>query len=115
MHQSLHVPKFHIEHVVPSSAGVPSTPDNLALACPSCNLHKTNRLNAVDPESGASAPLFHPRMHVWIDHFRWSGFNILGLTATARATIEALQLNHPRRLKVRMAEAMFDLFPPRLV
>jgi hypothetical protein len=29
-----------------------------------------------------------------------------------RATVFALDLNHPRRLLIREAEELFDLFPP---
>jgi hypothetical protein len=41
-------------------------------------------------------PLFNPRQQSWIEHFRWSldGTQILGLSATGRATIEALQMNN---------------------
>ena len=31
---------------------------------------------------------------------------------TGRATVFALDLNHPRRLLIRQAEALFGLFPP---
>lgn len=43
MHQSLQGATFHLEHAVPRSAGGTDELDNLALACPSCNLHKADR------------------------------------------------------------------------
>jgi hypothetical protein len=113
MHQSLQVATFHMEHIVPSSAGGPSSPENLALACPACNLHKSNRLMVSDPDSQLVVPLFHPRLHVWSDHLTWSGYEVVGLTPIGRAAIAALDLNHSRRLKVRMAEETFRLFPPQ--
>jgi hypothetical protein len=39
--------------------------------------------------------LFHPRQQRWQDYFNWNErFElIIGVTATGRATVEALQLN----------------------
>lgn len=112
MSQSLQGATFHLEHIVPRTCGGETTAENLALACPGCNLHKSDRSHATDPDTGLSAPLHHPRQHPWSDHFTWQDTRIIGLTPTGRATISALDLNHPRRLRVRAAEAHFDLFPP---
>ena len=113
MRQSLQGATFHIEHVVPQSAGGPDTADNLAIACPSCNLGKSNRVRAADPETGEEAPLFNPRSEQWPDHFAWGeGRTVLGLTPIGRATVAALNLNHPRRVRIREAESLLDLFPP---
>jgi hypothetical protein len=113
MHQSLQGATFHVEHITPSSVGGADSDENLALACPSCNLGKSNRVVAPDPESGRDAPLFNPRLDHWGDHFEWgSERRIMGRTSTGRATIAALNLNHPRRLLIRAAEEQFDLFPP---
>ncbi|WP_395734601.1 HNH endonuclease [Prosthecobacter sp.] len=106
--------RVHFEHVVPRTCGGGTTPENLALACPGCNLHKSDRSHATDPGTNLSAPLYHPRQHLWSEHFAWQDTRIIGLTPTGRATISALDLNHPRRLRVRAAEALFDLFPPPL-
>jgi 5-methylcytosine-specific restriction endonuclease McrA len=76
MHQALQGASFHIEHVLPSSRGGPTEVENLALACPSCNLHKADQTEAVDPVSGAAAPLFNPRRDSWSDHFRWENYRI---------------------------------------
>jgi hypothetical protein len=112
MHQALQGATFHVEHTVPSSRGGASDLANLAWACPACNLHKSNRVEAVDPESGAVVPLFNPRGNAWSDHFRWDGYQVVGLTPVGRATVFALDLNRPRRLMIRKAEEMFGLFPP---
>ncbi len=112
MHQALQGATFHVEHVVPSSRGGSDGQENLALACPSCNLHKSDRVEVPDPDSGATAPLFNPRRGNWSDHFRWNGCRVVGVTPVGRATVFALDLNHPRRLLIREAEEMFGLFPP---
>ena len=69
MHQSLQGGTFHIEHVTPRSHGGSDDPDNLALACPSCNLHKSDRIEAIDPDSGVEMALFNPRTACWQEHF----------------------------------------------
>jgi hypothetical protein len=112
MHQSLQGGTFHIEHIVPVSKGGPSDSQNLALACPACNLHKSNRLSTIDPETGPDTPLFNPRTERWNEHFEWEGEFLKGRTAVGRATIEAFDLNNPRRIQIRRAERLFDLFPP---
>lgn len=112
MSQSLQGATFHLEHILPRTCGGGTTPENLALSCPSCNLHKSDRSHATDPETGLSAPLYHPRQQLWSDHFAWQDTSLVGLTPTGRATISALDLNHPRRLRIRTAEALFNLFPP---
>ncbi len=112
MHQSLQGATFHIEHVIPSSAGGSDDPDNLCLACVSCNPHKSDRVSAPGPETGQIVPLFHPRSDRWGDHFSWDGHRVVGRTPVGRATVAALDLNAPRRLLIREAEALFNLFPP---
>lgn len=112
MSQSLQGASFHLEHIRPVAKAGATTLENMALACPSCNLHKSNRLTAQDPESQLTVPLYHPRTHSWSEHFAWRATTVLGLTPIGRATIAALDLNHTRRLRVRDAEAKFGMFPP---
>jgi len=112
MHQSLQGATFHIEHTLPASRGGADDLDNLALACPNCNLHKADRIETADPDSNVEVRLFNPRIDCWLEHFRWDGYRIIGLTAIGRGTIFALQFNHPRRLLIRQAEELFGMFPP---
>ncbi len=113
MHQALQGGTFHLEHIIPDARGGPSTLDNLAWSCPGCNLRKSDRIEAHDPDSGASVPLFHPRSDKWSEHFRWEGYLLVGKTPVGRATVAALELNHPRRLLIRHAEELFRMFPPQ--
>ncbi len=112
MHQALQGGTFHVEHVLPRSCGGQSSLDNLAWACPGCNLCKSNRVEARDPQTGERVRLFNPRLDRWDDHFQWSAYRVVPLTAIGRATVEALGLNHPRRIRIRQAEKWCDLFPP---
>jgi hypothetical protein len=112
MHQSLQGATFHVEHVVPQSRGGKTVLANLAWACPGCNLHKSNRIEALDSVTAMLVPLFNPRADVWADHFEWNGYEIVARTDTGRATLAVLNLNHPRRILIRQAEELFSLFPP---
>src|SRR5207244_2768256 len=83
------------EHIIPHVAGGTDDLSNLALSCQGCNNHKYTSVTALDPVTGERVPLFHPRAHVWAEHFVWSeDFTLLiGLTPTGRATIQKLRLN----------------------
>ena len=76
MLQSIQGATFYVEHIIPLSKSGESSNENLALACPSCNFHKSDCIEAEDPESGKGAPLFNPRKHRWADHFRLDGVSI---------------------------------------
>ena len=113
MHQTLQGATFHLEHILPRSRSGATDPDNLAWSCPGCNLRKSDRIEAIDPESGTAVPLFNPRADRWAEHFRWQGNSLIGRTPTGRATVSFLELDHPRRLLIRQAEELFGLFPPQ--
>jgi hypothetical protein len=103
---------FHIDHVIPVAADGPTIDDNLALACVSCSLRKGARLAAIDPETGIEIYLFNPRKDFWLDHFRWEGVQVIGLTAKGRATIEALKMNRSLVLSIRAEENRIGRHPP---
>ena len=112
MHQSLQGATFHIEHVIPRVRGGVSDSSNLALACPSCNLHKADRVSSQPNASTVAIVFFNPRSDVWADHFEWDDYTLIGKTEVGRVTIQALDLNQERRIKIRRAEQLFGLFPP---
>lgn len=111
MHESLQGASFHVEHVIPQSKGGESTLENLALACPGCNLHKGGSTTAVDPLTGERVALFHRLQQRWSEHFRFKGIEMEGLTATGRAIVVLLDLNHTRRQRIRQVEEAFGLYP----
>ncbi|MBI4863509.1 MAG: HNH endonuclease [Candidatus Riflebacteria bacterium] len=98
--------RFHVDHVVPRAAGGQTTVDNLALACVSCSLGKWASQTAIDPDSGAEAPLFNPRTQPWPEHFSWEGDRVAALTPTGRATVIALAMNRPLIVAIRQEEAI---------
>jgi hypothetical protein len=104
--------EFHIDHIIPVSAGGPTTPDNLALACVGCSLRKGARRRAVDPVKMQTVRLFHPRRQRWSTHFRWDGIWLAGRTAVGRATVDALGMNRVVLLAIRLEEAERGRHPP---
>jgi HNH endonuclease len=106
---------MEIEHLIPEALGGLTEEQNLWLACSLCNDHKSNRIAARDPLSGETVRLFDPRRQVWSEHFQWTetGDRILGLTATGRATVAALNLNRPSLVKARQLWVGVGWHPPR--
>lgn len=101
------------EHIVPIASGGLTIRENLWRSCRSCNESKAARTHAKDPETGESAPLFNPRSQIWADHFRWTEnyTQIVGVTATGRTTIDALQLNRSLLVKARRRWRMMGWIP----
>ena len=93
--------QFHVEHIIPRQHGGPDDAQNLALACPDCNLLKGPNLTGVDPNTQRVERLFHPRRDKWSEHFVQEGARISGKTPAGRVTVSLLKMNNPRRLEVR--------------
>jgi hypothetical protein len=94
--------RFHLEHIVPIALGGSDADTNRALACASCNLAKADRIAGQDPVTGQELLLFHPRIHLWHEHFAWSdNHTLIGRTPIGRATIAALDMNSEFRLAAR--------------
>jgi hypothetical protein len=60
------------------------------------------------------APLFHPRAHLWREHFVWShdATLVLRTTPTGRATVAELKLNREPPVNIRRVLAGAGLHPP---
>ena len=112
MHQSLQGATFDLEHIIPRALGGSSDSSNLALACPSCNLHKADRTSTSISSNGDSIPFFNPRLDEWGNHFEWDDYTPIAKSEIGRVTIQSLDLNHERRIRIRRAEQLFGLFPP---
>lgn len=95
---------FHIDHVIPKSAGGETIAENLALACVSCSLRKAARQDSIDPQTGREVLLYNPRSDDWHDHFKWEGEYVTGMTPTGRATITALNMNRLLAIAIRREE-----------
>lgn len=93
--------KHEPDHIIPIQHGGDSSAENLALACFYCNRYKGPNVGSFDNESGLLTPFFHPRQHVWREHFRLADGEIKALSAEARVTLNILKINTPTRIKQR--------------
>jgi hypothetical protein len=105
---------FSVEHIVPSSKGGANALTNLAYSCQGCNGRKYTSVEAIDPATGETAPLYHPRRHTWTDHFAWNEDYtlVIGLTPTGRATVDKLQLNRLGLANLRRVLVAVGAHPP---
>lgn len=80
--------QFTLDHLQPRSLGGTDDLENLALACHRCNTRRYNFTTGIDPKNNSIVSLFNPRMHLWNEHFIWSGdrLQIVGLSDIGRAT-----------------------------
>lgn len=105
---------FHIDHILPLDQGGKSELENLALSCGGCNSFKANKKTAEDPVTKAELTLYNPRTDKWTSHFAWSDdyLEIVGLTPTGRATVEALKLNRTGLINIRKLTILIGEHPP---
>jgi hypothetical protein len=92
---------FHLEHIVAKQHGGEDDLDNLAWACSRCNFRKGTNLTSIDPSTAAIVDLFHPRRHVWREHFTVRDARIMGVTPLGRATAKLLDMNAQHRVQLR--------------
>lgn len=59
--QHLVMARLEIEHIIPLAKGGTDEASNLWLACPICNGHKSDKTDAIDPDTNTTVSLFNPR------------------------------------------------------
>lgn len=103
-----------LEHIIPKARGGSDDEENLWLACRLRNETKGILIEAADPQTAVTVPLYNPRTQVWTDHFAWDeqGTRIIGLTAVGHATVRALSLNGELRVRARAIWAEAGYHPP---
>ena len=103
---------FEVEHMIPKSRQGLDVEWNFALACRSCNLHKGNRVSAIDPVTQTETRLFNPRQDNWNDHFQVIPTReIIGKTAIGRGTVICLNINNESQIFARGLWIQWNLFP----
>lgn len=105
---------FSIEHIIPRSKSGTDAFSNLALSCQGCNNRKYTAIEAIDPVTGMTVPLFHPRRDIWSNHFAWNEAYtlVIGLTPTGRATVDFLQINRDGLVSLRRVLRAVNEHPP---
>ena len=114
--EDLTVAIFEFEHILPRSVGGETVFENICFACPTCNRYKADRTSAIDPDTQVEVPLFHPHQDPWQEHFLWNenATELVGLSATGRATIAALRMNRRQLIRVRRMWVAMGEHPPEL-
>ena len=104
---------FEVEHVRPQAEAGTDEEDNLALACRSCNIYKSDHLTGFDEVTQSEIRLFHPRRDVWEDHFEALAETgvIQGRTEVGRATVTRLRMNREVQQNARLQWARLGVFP----
>jgi len=107
---------FSVEHILPRVKGGTDNLDNLAFACQGCNNFKYTITDALDPLTGKLTSLYHPRKHIWKEHFKWNEnyTKLVGLSAIGRTTIQKLKLNREGVINQRRVLAKLGLHPPEV-
>lgn len=90
-----------IDHIIAVQHGGATTAENLAFACVHCNRRKGPNIASIDLETEEVTPLFHPRKHIWDEHFELHSGHISPRTPIGRATVYLLSLNAAERIRVR--------------
>lgn len=105
--------RFEVEHVIPPAAGGTNAVANLALACRSCNLYKSNHTSHSVANSDDAVALYNPRVDDWKSHFHveLATVEIQGITPNGRATVACLRMNSEAQLAARRQWARLGIFP----
>src|SRR5215213_12001812 len=112
--QDLVYTDLQFDHLNPFSKGGTDKEENFWLACPRCNLAKSDKTDGFDDVTRTRVPLFNPRTQDWHEHFEWSadGLYIIGKTAIGRVTVAEVKLNNDLFLKVRRNWIKAGWHPP---
>ena len=104
---------FEVEHITPPRRGGTNGDENLALACRSCNLYKSDFVVYQDPVSLETLRLFNPRVDRWQEHFACNSElgSIDALTPIGRATVACMRMNSNHQLSARLQWVRLGLFP----
>lgn len=105
--------RFQIDHIIAEQHRGPTSKENLALACYTCNHHKGPNIAGFDLVTNGTIPLFNPRKEVWSDHFRWNDAELEGKTPVGRVTIHVLAINRDFRVALRRTLIQEGVFPVR--
>ena len=110
MRQAVDDAPFEIDHAIARKHLGPTTASNLCLSCYYCNSSKGSDTSSLDRKTRKLTPLFNPRRHKWVRHFRWHGPYLIGRTPIGRVTVTLLHINEELRVELReelMAEGLF--------
>lgn len=94
--------RHEVEHIIPDDL-IDSELTGLALACRSCNSHKSD-FTSGKASDGSICGLYNPRTKTWSEHFEFSEVDgyFRGKTRIGEATIQRLNLNSVEQNSARL-------------
>ena len=103
---------FHVDHIIPRKHNGADETDNFCFACYKCNGYKGYNISGFDPQTGDLSRLYHPRQHIWQEHFQLNADStITGLTPEGRTTVAVLQINEESRVEHRQVLTQLAAIP----
>jgi len=102
---------FETDHIISRKHDGPTTFDNLAWACASCNRNKGTNIATLLGGPPRLVRLFHPRRDLWSEHFILQKVEIESLSEVGMAASKVLKLNEDIRLKERRSLAQSGRYP----
>lgn len=103
--------RYQIDHIISRKHGGLTVSENLAYACALCNGSKGSNIGTVLQNEDVFVRLFHPRKHVWHEHFNVVEGALEARSDLAAATIKVLDLNNINRILERSDLIEAGLFP----
>ncbi len=101
----------HVDHIVSLKHGGPTTLENLAYACGSCNRRKGSDIGSIDWPGGQFCRFFNPRTDRWNDHFRLEDALIRPISDVGRVTARILGFNDHDRVLERQTLIDIGRYP----
>ena len=99
------------DHIIAEKHGGLTNLHNLACSCFDCNRFKGSDISSVDLVRGKIVPLFNPHTQIWSRNFTVADGEIMGRTASGRATVTLLKFNLPTRVEVRQLLVLKKIDP----
>lgn len=103
--------KFQIEHIISLQHGGKSILSNLAYSCPICNSNKGPNIGTIVENEEDFVQFYHPRKHLWHEHFDVRNGLILPKTKIGAGTIKILNFNYFERVVERKMLIEAGMFP----
>ncbi len=105
---------FQIDHIIPIAKGGTNDEENLWLVCETCNRAKSDKTEGFDAETNTTVPIFNLRNQIWNENFEWceNHTKIIGTTPIGRVTVNELNLNKERIVRIRKNWVVVGWHPP---
>ena len=111
IHQRYSTAFFEVDHIIAIKHGGKAVLENLAYSCQHCNRYKGTDLATILDDEDTPVRLFHPRKHLWHEHFETTSGAIYGKTPIGKATVKLLNFNIVERIIGRQILQEAGLYP----